>query len=315
MRTTRREFLISSAAGVAAVAAEAAARAADVPPGTSRVIIVTHPGALVTGYRADPGILSRMLEAGIKELTGAESDKAAWSQIAEPGQRVTMKWNELGGSRIWTHPELRQLVMEALARHAGVEKARILDYSHDEVSGEAAQTVDVPIPGRDKPGHLRRLFTDFTDVLINLPTLKTHLGKGLSVALKNHFGSITNPSDFHYWDTQEMHKSVVELNAHPAIKGKTRLIVCDALQPQWDQGPTHTPGLRWNLNALLFGFDPLAVETVGLDIIEQKRKAVGQLGARWQLPYARKMIAYGQEKGLGVGDLNRIEVERITLGS
>jgi len=312
--TTRREFLGRSATGLAAITlGSTSVRGTEGATTKGRVVIVTHPNALIRGYQADSGVLFKMLEAGIKELTGAESDQVAWRRIAASGQRVTMKWNELGGPRIQTHPELRRLVRHALSKHADVPEERIVDYSHNETSGEAARTVEVPIPSRGRPARLRRLFTDFTDVLINLPVLKTHLGKGISVALKNHYGSITNPGDFHYWDTHEMHKSIVELNAHPAIRGKTRLVLCDALQPQWDLGPTHDPGRRWNFNALILGFDPLAVEVVGLDIIEQKRREMLRSGPRWQLPYARKMIAYGQEMGLGVGDPARIDVHRVAL--
>ncbi len=311
---TRRRFLRESAAGAAALGAtsSSASPVTKPAPAASRVIIVTHPDALVTGSKANPATMPKMLEAGIKALTGKQTDKEAWQRIAQPGQRVTMKWNEMGGRLIRTHPEMRSAVADALVTHGGLGAAKVVQFSRREIQGPTAEVVQVPIPSFGKPAKLRRLFTDFTDCLVNLPVLKVHRGKGVCISLKNHFGSILNPKNYHYWE-EGMGKAIVELNLFSAIRDKTRLIICDALRPQWDLGPVPAPGRRWNLNALIFGFDPVAVDAVGLDILERKRKTIGSLSQRWQLPYAREMLAYGQEKGLGVADLARIEIERIDL--
>jgi len=317
---TRRRFLIDSAkgaaAGVTVASAPSVSRAEEATAPNSRVVIVTHPGALTKGNQADSTVLGKMIDVGIKALTGKSSDAEAWAQIAQPGQRVTMKWNEMGWRPIQTHPELRRVVTDALVRHGEVDEAKVFQFSRREAKGQAGRLVDVPIPSFGKPARLRRLFTDFTDCLINLPVLKAHRSRGVCISMKNHFGSIANPRDYHpgsrYWEGN-LGKSIVELNLHPAIKDKTRLIVCDALRPQWDQGPLHAPGRRWNENALIFAFDTVAIDAVGLDIIEKKRKTVSSLRRKWKLPYAREMLAYGQKEGLGVADLNRIEVERIEL--
>ncbi len=315
---TRREFLCDSAKaaagaltvqGIGEVVADTSA-----PREGARVVVVHHPRAILQGYQADSGVLWKMLEVGMKTLTGRTSTKQAWQDVSQTGQRVTMKWNELGGRQIWTHPELRNLVEAGLTQYAGLEGDRIRQFSRHEARGDEAQTTEVPIPYRGEPAKLRRLFTDFTDCLINMPVLKVHRSMGISAALKNHYGSITNPSRFHYWP-QGMGKSIVELNLCPAIRHKTKLVICDALRPQWDQGPMPAPGRRWNENALLFGFDPLAVDAVGLNIIEEKRRTIDrfQRRSRWQLLYARDMLAYGEKKGLGIGDIQRIEVERIDM--
>lgn len=312
---TRRRFLRESAAGAAALGAtsSSASPVTKPAPAASRVIIVTHPDALVTGSKANPATMPKMLEAGIKALTGKQTDKEAWQRIAQPGQRVTMKWNEMGGKLIQTHAALRAAAADALTAHGGIEASKVVQYSCADAKGKANFFVKVTLPTRGRAAGLRRLFTDYTDCLINMPVLKVHNSVGTCIALKNHFGSICNPSHFHGWQTGEMGKSIVELNALPAIKDKTRLVICDALWPQWDLGPIHAPGRRWKMNALIFSTDPLAVETVGTDLLEQKRKTISQLRRGWALPYAHKMIAYGQEKRLGVGDLNRIDVERVDL--
>ncbi len=316
---TRRRFLADSArgaaaAGMASLAGPSMAAAGEAAPRRSRIVIVTHPNALLKGYQADSGVLSKMVEAGIKALTGKQSNVEAWQQVAQPGQRVTIKWNEMGWRPIETRPELRGVAAGALSREGGLEASKVFLFSRIECKGDAARIVRVPIPNRGKDAKLRKLLTDHTDCLINLPVLKAHNGKGVCISLKNHFGSIANPRDFHSWDNKnDMGKSIIELNAYPAIRDKTRLIIVDALRPQWDHGPLHAPGCRWSLNALIFGTDTVAVDAVGLDILEQKRKTISKLRRKWQLPYARKMLAYGEQKSLGVADLNRIDVERIEL--
>ncbi|MBN1345068.1 MAG: DUF362 domain-containing protein [Phycisphaerae bacterium] len=314
---TRRRFLLDSAKGAAALSlasGASVASAADAAPSKSRVVIVTHPGVLLKDYQIDAGVLNKMVEVGIKTLTGKQSDKEAWQQIAQPGQRITVKWNEMGWRPIETRPELRGVVSGSLSRHGGNDPEKVFMFSRIECKGDAASIVEVPIPNRGKPAKLRKLLIDYTDCLINMPVLKTHSGKGVCISLKNHFGSIANPSTFHSWENaNDMGKSIIELNMFPAIRTKTRLIIVDAIRPQWDHGPLHSPSCRWPLNTLIFGFDTVAVDAVGTDILEQKRKTISKFKKTWQLVPARKMLAYGQEKGLGVADLNRIEIQRVEL--
>ncbi len=321
-RMTRRRFLAKSAreaaaVGLASASASSALRAAEAPRDKSRVILVSHPGALLKDYRVDTGVLSKMIEVGMKALTGKTSNTEAWQQIAQPGQRITAKWNEIGSRAIQTRKELRDAVAAGFSSHGKHDPSKVFMFSRIECKGDAARIVKVPIPHRGKDAKLRKLLTDHTDCLVNLPVLKSINFKSVSISLKNHFGSIANPWDFHTWDNgNDMGKTIIELNCHPAIKDKTRLIIVDALRPQYEFGPISHPRFRWRMNTLMFGVDTVAIDAVGLDIIEQKRKTcewVKKHGRNWQFPWARRMLAYGEQRGLGIADLNRIEIERIEL--
>lgn len=315
---TRRGFLAKSAREAAAVGlASSTVRAAQTPREKSRVLLVSHPGVMDEKYRVDPAVLSKMVQVGLKSLTGKTSIRDAWQHVAKPGERITAKWNEIGFRPIETRKELRGAVLAGLTGPGGHDASKVLMFSRIECKGDAASIVKVPIPHVEKDAKLRKLFTHHTDCLINLPVLKSINFKSVSISLKNHFGSIANPWDFHTWDNgKDMGKTIIELNCHPGIKDKTRLIIVDALRPQWEFGPLSRPQFRWRMNTLMFGFDTVAIDAVGLDIIEQKRKKCDWLkkhGRNWQFPWARRMLSYGEEKGLGIADLNRIEIERIEL--
>ena len=317
---TRRRFLIDSAkgataAGLATAAAPAPLPGADAAASKARVVIVTHPKAMDSLHRTNPEAVSTMLEAGMKALTGKASYKDAWQQVVQPDQRITIKWNEMGWWPIETRKEIRTGIADHLASRAGFDRSKVFLFSRDECEGDAATIVKIQIPNRGKEAKLRRLLVDFTDAIVNVPVLKTHDGMGVSISMKNHFGSIANPSDYHAWDDpKDMGKSIVELNAYPPIKDRTRLIIVDALRPQWDHGPLHMSRFRWRMNAMIFATDTVAVDAVGLDILEKKRRETGKFRrTKWQLHYGRRMLTYAEKMGLGVADLGRIEIERVQL--
>lgn len=57
-------------------------------------------------------------------------------------------------------------------------------------------------------------------------------------------------------------------------KGKTKLVIVDSLYPLCDKRPQPDPRYQWAYSGLIAGTDPVAVETVCLRIITEKRKAI-----------------------------------------
>ena len=95
---------------------------------------------------------------------------------------------------------------------------------------------------------------------------------GMSGALKNQFGCIHNPNKMHL---DKCDPYIAEVNALPAIRRKQRLIVMDALRPVVDNGPSYQPGMAEVANALLFAVDPVAMDVVGLELLEDLRRKRG----------------------------------------
>jgi hypothetical protein len=134
-----------------------------------------------------------------------------------------------------------------------------------------------------------KLFNEMVnaDYLLNVPSMKGHRWGGVTMFAKNHFGD--NTAD-HSW---ELHKGLMKPDSDPLregynlyrvfvdlmsdkdLGGKTLLYYLDAL---WStsyehQKPQKFQSAPWNndwCSSLLFSLDPVAVESVGLDILQKE---------------------------------------------
>jgi len=132
---------------------------------------------------------------------------------------------------------------------------------------DKSQPVDV---GQGKTSHLSKILTQMCTYLINIPVLKDHGMAGITLSLKNHFGTIDNPRDCH---SDFCDPFVAKLNAAPQIRNKTRLIVCDAAFGVYDGGPRGAP--QFKHNAILAATDTVALDFTGMQIINSQRKRNG----------------------------------------
>ena len=314
---SRREFLEVLAAGAAAAASAsawpAAARGAEAKtPGTSRVVVVTHPEVVVKEGRLNPPIVRQMLDRALVELTGKRSEAEAWQAIASENDFVAIKHNSIGGALLRTHPEVIEAAGQQLVTQAKVKADRVLAVDRTFQPPYDELSEPFTLPSRGLKTRLRRLYTDQATAIINMPILKAHFGEGLSAALKNHLGSVNNPAAFHGWQPEQMPRSLPELNALEPLRKKTRLVVIDAIRPLYAGGPADNPEYRWDFNGLIVSADPVAASAVGLRILEEKRAAAR--GKEWPMAAARQMMAYAQSIGLGSADPDRLDVVQVKLG-
>ena len=94
----------------------------------------------------------------------------------------------------------------------------------------------------------------------------------------------------------------------PFVKGKTKLVLVDALYPLCDKGPQSDPRYKWAYNGLIAGTDPVAVETVCLEIINQKRTQLR--GEPWPLtPPPLCIEAADKQYGLGTSKKDEIKIK------
>jgi hypothetical protein len=338
---TRREFLGAVAAGAAVTAGASAAEVvspprneADVSPprerrvspepespaapaagsvlARSRVVVVTHPEVLLKDYRVNPAVIRQMLDRALVDLTGANDETAAWRTFGRADDFVAIKHNSIGRPTLHSHTEINDAVAAQLAACAQVKRDRILAVDrmvpppYDELSDPFT------LPTRGLATRLRRLYTDQATAIVNVAVLKSHGMVGLSAALKNHLGSINNPSAYHYWEPDRLPKNVPELNALAPIRTKTRLVIIDAIRPLFAGGPLDDPQYRWDYRGLIVSTDPVAAEAVGMRILEAKRAEVRK--SPWPMTAARLMVAHAQQIGLGNADAERIDLVEAKLG-
>jgi hypothetical protein len=137
--------------------------------------------------------------------------------------------------------------------------------------------------------------------------LKDHNVAGLSLSLKNYFGSIENPNKFHGTNCDPY---VADLYMSPLIKEKSKLVICDAINVLFEGGPTdYKPRFAWNYNGLIIGTDPVAVDQIGLMLLEEKRAGAGlpPLAAVGR-PVKYITTAADPDHRLGVRDPEKIKV-------
>jgi uncharacterized protein (DUF362 family) len=114
--------------------------------------------------------------------------------------------------------------------------------------------------------------TRVCDGIINLPVLKDHGIAGVTISMKNLFGAIHNPHKYHLNIGDPYIPDVFML---PSIRKKIRLTICDAINAQYEGGPSYMPQWSWSFNGLIGGTDPVALDATGWQLIEKKRAEVG----------------------------------------
>ena len=63
---------------------------------------------------------------------------------------------------------------------------------------------------------------------------------------------------------------------YPHVREKNKLAIVDAITVLYEGGPTDTkPRYMWNYNGLIIGTDMVAVDQIGLMLLEDKRVSEG----------------------------------------
>jgi uncharacterized protein (DUF362 family) len=224
----------------------------------------------------DSVILQSMLDRTVLMVSGRATVQEAWSELIKPDDIVglvpTPHLNP-------THPELVGVVKASLVKEAGISESRII----------SAQG------GKRRPGRCT--------ALISVPALKGHWLTGIGTVLKNYIMYSGRPSRYH----DERSAKLGEIWLIPEVKAKTRLVLVDALYPLCDKGPQPDPRYKWAYNGLIAGTDPVAVETVSLNILNAKRQALR--GEPWPIsPPPVCIEAADNAYGLGTSKLEEIKI-------
>jgi hypothetical protein len=283
---------------------------------TSPVVVVRH-GGVWTGAAPDPALVLQMLDDGLRTLTGANDVMAVWRTLFDPGERVLLKVNCIayGGP---TQPAVTYAVAQRL-QEAGIRAEDILvfDRTDHELSaaGYAINDGGAGVQCHGSRGNGSEITLsqarvrfyreiDECDAIVNLPTPKQHSMAGVSVALKNHYGSVNKPGSLH---GNSCDPAIAELNAQPVVREKTRLVVGAALKVSpvdWNQPKRE--------DAVLLSFDPVALDTVARDILVRQRETLG-MNTRSIVEGSRHLHT-AQGLKLGATDAGLIDLREVTLG-
>ncbi|HPD14981.1 MAG TPA: DUF362 domain-containing protein [Planctomycetota bacterium] len=319
----RRAFLKTSLAVGAALPAWGLA--AD---DKSRVVAATSSKVFGDGNALKQDAAQDLVDAAVCSLTGEKSAAAAWRHFVKPNDTVGIKASCLAGERLSTRIEIVRAIARGL-QAAEVRPQRILVWDRklsdltragypaeggddfrlvgndDRVLGFAPPLIEVGEIG----SFFSKLVTDTCSVIINVPVLKDHDLAGVTVCLKSFFGAIHNPNKYHF---ANLHQAIADVNRHDDIRRKTVLHLCDATFGCYHGGPTPPPKWIERLGTLYASRDPVALDQVAWQKIEELRKANNLetlLGSKRE----PKHIALAAEAKLGTNDPNRIELVRAAV--
>jgi hypothetical protein len=284
---TRRQFNLSLAAlGGAALlpggVVDALAAKATVP-GKTRVVLVRDEAAIDGNGKARKDVVLSMLDAAVGSITGKKG-LDGWKSFLKPTDVVGIK------SNVWTYlptPGAVESALEQRVRDVGVK----------------AQDIAI-----DDRGVLDNPVFQRATALIDTRPMRAHHWSGVGSLIKNY---ITFSPDRPSWHDD----SCADLGGLwnlPVVKGKTRLNVLVMLTPLFHcVGPQNfSPAYVWSYHGLIVGFDPVACDSVGLRIIEAKRRA--HFGDERPLAPPAKHIALADTRHhLGTADPSKIEIVRI----
>lgn len=244
----------------------------------SSVVIVRDKNVMDTAMNVDKEILKNMLEQTLLHVTGKKNRNEAWLTLVSPQDIIGLVPTPLMNP---THDELIDVVKESL--------------------------VSVGIPAENiRNAQGRSVDLEPITALISLPGLKAHWLTGIGTVIKNYILYSGAPRNYHHQNSTKLG----EIWNLPQVKGKTKLILVDALHPVCDKGPQVDPRYRWPYNGLIAGTDPVAVEAVCLKIIRTKREELR--GEPWPLSTPPICVeAADKIYKLGNSDLNTIDIETI----
>lgn len=284
---SRREFIHRTslaAVGGALVLSQPARFPAETAT-RSRVVLVRTSEVLDRSGAVRFEIVQAMLDSAVSALTGVRDPLAAWKTLIKPTDTVGIKSN---GWEYLPTPRALERAIERRLADAGVSRG------------------DVAVDDR---GVLRNPVFQRATALINTRPMRTHHWAGVGSLVKNYITFVPNPSDYHPDSCADL-ASIWQL---PPVKGKTRLNVLVLLTPQFHGVGPHNfnPRYVWRYHGLAVGVDPVAVDSIGLRIIEAKRREY--FGDDRPLNPPAKHIALADTRHhLGTADPARIEL--ITLG-
>lgn len=304
----------------------------------SKVVIATNAKLVTGVSQIEKTSVRSTLDEALVALTGKSSVRDAWMSIfpnLNTQDTIGLKVNCVN-PKLSTHPEVAHAIVESLTMSLGVNPNNILIWDRtDQELIKSGYTLNrgkegmrcfgtinklsknTPLfnmspdgyAGYDKNAlvnlgdgasvHLSRILTEMCTYLINVPVLKDHsYGAGVTLSLKNHYGSISKPQICHGGGGDPY---IGNLNNLSHIKDKTKLIVCDGLLASYNKGPYGPP--QWVSHRLIASADPVAHDLIGGEIIDKKRIENGLDPVIPNITWFKTAVRLG----LGTNDPRQIE--------
>ena len=269
-----------------------------------RVVELSATGAIF-GNHVSQSVVARMIERGLKELTGENSLRAAWARFVEPADVVGIKINPSGAPACCSSPEIVREIISGVAS-VGVPSENIIvwdryAYEIDIGSYQSLLPPGVRIVGiEDGVGdiagydlgvycdanffgewetrsYMASVVSQTVTKIINVPTMKDHSASGVTGCLKNlGYGTFNNVARSHRAPFSFTKPLIGLMCSTEPLRSKSVLHIMDGMRLVWHGGPlTQVQDFIEQAGMLHIGTDPVAIDTVELETIERKRREKG----------------------------------------
>jgi uncharacterized protein (DUF362 family) len=303
----------------------------------SKVVLVHHDKVVDEAGRIQLPLLQKMIDKAVTTFSGESTIGDAWGKYFSTDDIVGLKVNALGmadlqGMDYAQHfPAVTKTISSGL-KIAGVKEENMIiwDRSDEELSqagfsinreptgirvignkkkrrGSDAQFNPKSYPVGKSSSRVCTVLADQCTALLNIPVPKTHGSAGFTGALKNHYGTIDNPSELH--PNNCTNPGIPEVNTIPVIRDKQKLIVYDVMMVAIDGGPRWRRRFTKPYGGILVGTDPVAIDTIALKILNKKREEEEMK----TVTSSALHISLSAELGLGTDNLDNIELVELTV--
>jgi hypothetical protein len=303
---------------------------------------------------------------GMRELTGAASTGEAWRRFFAPADVVGIKVNcggypycisdygivaetirqlrEVGVpvSQIYIYERFQTQLDESnytphIPEGLQIVAAERANRYSDNSGYDPATYLEANLFGEeDTRSNMMRLVSQRLTKIINIPNMKDHGATGATGCLKNiAYGSFSNVARTHQRGKSHTYSIVGRLASIEPLRSRTVLQIMDGLRGVWHGGPfARTTKYVFYPKRIVFGTDPVAIDRLLLDVIDNERKKHGAISiwdrspsslrrddarARDADPNVNSIIRepghveYASSLGLGVCDLAKIKVQDVTV--
>jgi uncharacterized protein (DUF362 family) len=269
-----------------------------------RVVQVSAHNA-IAGNRVSQPVVSRMMERGMTELTGESSLRAAWAKFIEPTDVVGIKINPSGAPACCSSPEIIREIISGV-ESTGVPRGNIVVWdryayeidigSYQSLLPSGIRIVGIEDGVGDVSGYDLSLYCDVNffgewetrsymanvaangvTKIINVPTTKDHSASGVTGCLKNlGYGAFNNVARSHRAPISFTNPLIGLMCSAEPLRSKSVLHIMDGMRLVWHGGPlTQVQDFIEQAGMLYIGTDPVALDTVELEIIDRKRREKG----------------------------------------
>jgi len=312
--------------------------------------------------KVDVPTVREMMAQGMQGLTGDADTRDSWARFFTVADVVGIKVNCSGAPGIMSTPE----VVGEIVRNLGtldVKPEQIwiyerfknqVDSAHYDryvpagvhiwtaendrgsiLSYDPNTYVDVNFFGEeDTRSNLIRLVSERFTKIINVPNMKDHGAAGVTGCLKNiAYGDFSNVARSHSGYKTNTYSFIGTLAGVEPLRSRTVLQIMDGLRGVWHGGPfSPDRKFRFYPKQMMFGTDPVAIDRLLLDVIDDKRKAEHSVSV-WDRSMTNVKSGYGYDDnpsinrfirepghieyasalGLGIYDVHKIQARKIEL--